>query len=548
LLLQPKKMNSFPRLFSLFLMVSLSQLLAQGVTIGSQNSPDPSAVLEVVSQQQGFLPPRLTTTQRDSIVAPAVGLTIINTTTQCLEVFFSGGWKQAVCNCNQPPSTPSQITGSAAFCPNQTGLTYSVVSSPDASSYTWSVPAGAQITAGQGANSITVSMGSSGGTVSVLAVNTCGSSTSSTLSVSPAQPTAAFSPLSGNLNSSVNFTAGSGYATYSWTFQGGTPATSTAANPQVVWNVAGAYQVTLKVTDANGCADSLAQSVTISTCPSFSATFTTCGQTGHAGPTQSQCNAAYGSSVVTLINGIQQWVVPQTATYRIQAAGARGGGSAPGNGAVMAGDFSLTQGDVINILVGQNGTEVDGASTSSASGGGGTFVVRNNSALIIAGGGGGNQGSVVSSAHGTTSINGQNGFGSGGTGAGGTSGNGGQFSDNSGGGGGFSTDGGTGPNGGPNPGGRAYLNGGNGGDPALSNPSWPTAAGGFGGGGVATNTGWRAGGGGGGYSGGGGGNVNTNSTDCAGGGGGSINNGTNQTNQTGANAQSGFVTITRVCP
>jgi hypothetical protein len=37
-----------------------------------------------------------------------------------------------------------------------------------------------------------------------------------------------------------------------WTFQGGSPATSTAANPTVVYNNPGTYNVTLSVTNANG--------------------------------------------------------------------------------------------------------------------------------------------------------------------------------------------------------------------------------------------------------------------------------------------------------
>ncbi|WP_229379650.1 LamG-like jellyroll fold domain-containing protein [Fibrella forsythiae] len=39
---------------------------------------------------------------------------------------------------------------------------------------------------------------------------------------------------------------------YAWTFEGGTPATSTAENPKVVYNSPGVYDVSLTVTDANG--------------------------------------------------------------------------------------------------------------------------------------------------------------------------------------------------------------------------------------------------------------------------------------------------------
>lgn len=52
----------------------------------------------------------------------------------------------------------------------------------------------------------------------------------------------------------VNFSDLSSFAptSWSWTFQGGTPATSTAQNPSVVYNTAGTYSVSLTATNANG--------------------------------------------------------------------------------------------------------------------------------------------------------------------------------------------------------------------------------------------------------------------------------------------------------
>ena len=57
-------------------------------------TPVPSAMLEVSSSTKGFLPPRLTTQQRDAISNPATGLVIYNSEVNCLE-FYSGppaGW------------------------------------------------------------------------------------------------------------------------------------------------------------------------------------------------------------------------------------------------------------------------------------------------------------------------------------------------------------------------------------------------------------------------------------------------------------------------
>lgn len=52
---------------------------------------DPSAALEVRSQSQGFLPPRMTSLQRNLIQNPAVGLVVYNTSRQTLEFHVGGG-------------------------------------------------------------------------------------------------------------------------------------------------------------------------------------------------------------------------------------------------------------------------------------------------------------------------------------------------------------------------------------------------------------------------------------------------------------------------
>jgi hypothetical protein len=53
----------------------------------------PSARLAVNSTTQGVLIPRMTSTQRDAITSPAVGLQIFNTTTSCVEYFDTfWGW------------------------------------------------------------------------------------------------------------------------------------------------------------------------------------------------------------------------------------------------------------------------------------------------------------------------------------------------------------------------------------------------------------------------------------------------------------------------
>jgi hypothetical protein len=82
-------------------------------------------------------------------------------------------------------STPGSITGSAALCAGVSGNTYSIAAVSGASSYTWSVPTGWTISAGQNTNSATITSGTAGqnGNISVTANNACGSSTAATRAV-----------------------------------------------------------------------------------------------------------------------------------------------------------------------------------------------------------------------------------------------------------------------------------------------------------------------------------------------------------------------------
>ena len=66
------------------LLTAPSFLSAQVVVGGSV--PDPSAILDLQSTDQGFLWPRLNTTERNAIASPAKGLIIFNTTTLCMEI------------------------------------------------------------------------------------------------------------------------------------------------------------------------------------------------------------------------------------------------------------------------------------------------------------------------------------------------------------------------------------------------------------------------------------------------------------------------------
>lgn len=63
-----------------------------GVAIGTGGSHDPSAILDLQTTTQGFLFPRMSTTDRDAIVNPAESLTIYNLTTHTLNYWNGSAW------------------------------------------------------------------------------------------------------------------------------------------------------------------------------------------------------------------------------------------------------------------------------------------------------------------------------------------------------------------------------------------------------------------------------------------------------------------------
>ena len=59
----------------------------QFVSIGTNSEPVASAALDIVSTTKGFLPPRMTTTQKNAIASPAAGLVVYDTTLAKLCVY-----------------------------------------------------------------------------------------------------------------------------------------------------------------------------------------------------------------------------------------------------------------------------------------------------------------------------------------------------------------------------------------------------------------------------------------------------------------------------
>lgn len=166
------------------------------------------------------------------------------------------------------PSQPGAITGNTAVCAG-TSYNYSVAAVPGATSYIWSLPAG--WSGASSTNNITVVSGTAGGTLSVVAVNSCGNSiartTSTLITPVPAQP----SPITGSTSVcpgstqvySVTLVQGANMV-YNWNLPSGWSGTSSSNTITVI---AGSTGGTITVFASNVCGAGVAQTLTVTSAP-----------------------------------------------------------------------------------------------------------------------------------------------------------------------------------------------------------------------------------------------------------------------------------------
>jgi hypothetical protein len=126
------------------------------------------------------------------------------------------------------PATPGNITGQTTGVCSST-RTYSIAAVVNATSYTWTAPAGGTISSGQGTTSVNITFTNSfsSGAVSVIASSACGNSGSSSVTVAgvPAQPgniSGLISVCHNQNNVIYNITAVTGATSYTWTVPPGT--------------------------------------------------------------------------------------------------------------------------------------------------------------------------------------------------------------------------------------------------------------------------------------------------------------------------------------
>jgi hypothetical protein len=181
-----------------------------------------------------------------------------------------------------PCATPAQpgaisATNGTTACPGDV-KNYSVTTVTDATSYNWSAPNGGVITSGQGTQAVTVTYQAgftSSSSITVSAVNSCGSSAASSLLITPNSAPAIPSAISGqstgvcngsNIPYSVTNIAG---LTYSWSFNTADASVSGGQGTNAITaSYNGIYASgILSVTASNGCGTSAARSLTINAIP-----------------------------------------------------------------------------------------------------------------------------------------------------------------------------------------------------------------------------------------------------------------------------------------
>ena len=166
-------------------------------------------------------------------------------------------------NGNTVPLQPGIITGATTSCSGGTQI-YSIVTVPGATSYTWTLPNG--WTGTSTTESISVTTGNSGGTISVTANDACGSSPAQTLPVTintiPATPgtiTGSTSVCSGS-SYTYSVTPVSGATSYTWTLPAGWNGTSATNSITATAGITGGN---LTVTANNTCGNSAPNTLSV---------------------------------------------------------------------------------------------------------------------------------------------------------------------------------------------------------------------------------------------------------------------------------------------
>ena len=163
------------------------------------------------------------------------------------------------------PSLLEPITGNNSVCLNS-AQTYSVNPVPAATNYWWILPSG--WTGSSTTNTITATVGTGGGEISVIARNGCSRSNAQTLSVAintPPQPEPITGSSSVNGGQTVNYSINlvTGATSYAWSLSGGGTIVSGQNTNSIIvnWQTPGNYVVSVKA--SHTCGTSLDQTLAV---------------------------------------------------------------------------------------------------------------------------------------------------------------------------------------------------------------------------------------------------------------------------------------------
>jgi|GEM_PF-791430 len=221
----------------------------------------PSALLDVSSTTSGILIPRMTTTERNLIASPSVGLQIFNLTTGCFNVWTGSSWGQICPDCDFRVVAGNNGPICAGLSLNLTATTVA------GATYSWTGPNGFTSSL-QNPSISNVTTAASGAYYVTAELNGCTSNASSTVvTITPG-----LDPITTNYNtpvctnSTLNFTA-TAISGASYTWSGPNNYFSNIQNPSIP-NVqashAGTYYV---VATAGSCSSSSSVSVTVNPVP-----------------------------------------------------------------------------------------------------------------------------------------------------------------------------------------------------------------------------------------------------------------------------------------
>ena len=205
------------------------------------------------------LPPKTVVITPGQTVDFGDGSNLISSANTCTPGSYSCGTAVSKCRCT--------ITAPSSVCSGSTDNTASV-SSTSGATYTWSIINGT-ITAGTGTRTITWTAGKGG--PAHLSVSVTSSSCSKTCTkdvlVEPSCTiTASSSVCSGSTDNTASVEDAGYGATYDWSINGGSITAGTGAN-EITWTAgdAGTTQISVTVTDSNGCSTTCTKDVTVAT-------------------------------------------------------------------------------------------------------------------------------------------------------------------------------------------------------------------------------------------------------------------------------------------